>query len=182
MSNWNFKDLTGQRFGRLVVVGKDHSDKRKNVIWLCRCDCGNLVKVASAQLNTGHTKSCGCLKRDVTGKRTIARCTTHGKTNTRLFRIWQGMKYRCYNPKCKDYSRYGGRGVVICKEWREDFQAFYDWSMANGYSDNLTIDRKDSNGNYEPSNCRWATVKQQTENKRPYSQWKERKDSKKKKP
>lgn len=160
-----FKDITGQKFGRLTALYRLYNTKCKTK-WLCVCDCGNLKEVYITELIRGHTKSCGCLKRDTTISRNKRLRTTHGKTHTRLFNIWDAMKKRCYNKNVNNYKDYGGRGIKICDEWLHDFQAFYDWSISNGYDDNLTIDRIDVNGNYEPNNCRWLTHKQQQRNKR----------------
>lgn len=93
-------------------------------------------------------------------------CSTHGMTGMRIHDEWRAMKRRCYIPSQRDYAHYGGRGIGVCEEWKDDFQAFYNWAMANGYADNLTLDRKDANGNYEPSNCRWVTQKEQQNNRR----------------
>ena len=141
-------DLTGQRFGRLTVL------ERTELKWLCKCDCGNKKIVAGGHLVSGDTKSCGCLR------------IKHGMRNTRLYSIWHGMKERCYNTKHKFYKHYGGRGIKVCEEWKNDFQTFADWALSHGYADNLTIDRIDVNGNYEPSNCQWATNAEQQRNKR----------------
>lgn len=161
-TNKRFVDLSGQRFGRLTVIEHHGKDKYSHNLWLCKCDCGNVKITETNSLLKGGCSSCGCLKRE----ETIMMNTTHNHSNTRLYNIYARMKARCYKESNKDYKHYGGRGIAICKEWLDSFENFYDWSMANGYSDNLTIDRKDVNGNYEPSNCRWVSMKVQGNNKR----------------
>ena len=157
-----FIDLTGQKFGRLTVIERADNTKQGQAKWLCQCDCGRKTVVMGKSLRNGNTKSCGCLQKETIGyKRTI-----HGQTNTRFYRIWCGMKSRCYNKKNPHFHLYGGRGIKVCNEWLKDFQTFYDWAIANGYADNLTLDRINVNGNYEPSNCRWITRKEQNNNKR----------------
>ncbi len=146
----------GQRFGMLTVVCKDHKGSDGKWYYKCQCDCGNTAIVRSNALTTGNTKSCGCQK----GNR-----HTHHLSKTRLYGIWVGMRDRCNNPRNPAYVRYGGKGVCVCKDWDCDFFSFRKWALQNGYSAELSIDRIDVNGNYEPSNCRWATAKEQADNK-----------------
>lgn len=172
----NKVDLTGKRFGRLVVLeqAEYHIDKkgRKTKMWKCKCDCGNETIVRHGGLQKGTTTSCGCFHKEIVGSLN----RSHGLSANcgRLYPLWKSIKYRCYNINSKDYARYGGRGIVMCDEWINDFQSFYDWAIANGYKEEktdkglniLTIDRIDVNGNYEPSNCRFVTNDVQAKNKR----------------
>ena len=155
------RDLQGQRFGRLTVVYRLPT-VNKRTMWLCECDCGNEVSVDAQNLHTGHTQRCGCLHREMLSEAS----TTHGKKDTRLYRIWNHMKTRCYRKSYHAFRHYGGRGIRVCDEWLHDFQAFYDWAMSHGYTDDLSIDRIDTNGNYSPDNCRWVTMAEQNKNKR----------------
>lgn len=160
------KDLTGLRFGRLTVIERAGNNKQKRATWRCQCDCGIEVVVASNDLINGDTRSCGCFRSELL----IERNTSHGLRHTRLYAVWLGMKERCYIPSSVRYPRYGGRGITICNEWRDDFQAFYEWAMANGYDENAprgqcTIDRIDNDKGYAPENCRWVDLKTQQNNK-----------------
>lgn len=155
---YEIKDIKGQRFGRLIALEHVGFSSNRVALWKCRCDCGNIVIVREGNLHSGKSQSCRCLNIDRT-KETNLR---HGMAHTRLYNIWSKMKERCYNPARKAYKNYGGKGVHVCDEWRNDFQKFYDWAINNGYKENLTIDRINSNGNYEPSNCRWVTLSENT--------------------
>lgn len=156
----SFINLTGQKFGRLEVLERDENDKQNKPLWLCRCDCKNEVIVSGAHLKSGNTQSCGCLQRE--------KATKHGHRKngkqTGFYTIWINMIQRCTNPKHKSYKYYGGRGITVCDEWL--IFSNFERDMGSNWKPGLTIERKDKNGNYCEENCKWATMKEQTRNKR----------------
>lgn len=154
------EDLSGERFGRLLVLERKENDKTNHSQWLCKCDCGKIIITRGCRLIEGTVKSCGCLKRE---KHPLN--IKHNKYKTRVYRIWEGMKQRCYNPNFKKRKFYLDKGITVCNEWKNDFMSFYNWAINNGYEDTLSIDRIDNNKGYYPENCRWATITQQNNNK-----------------
>lgn len=151
------KDITGQIYGKLTVIEPAYKGKDGAQKWRCKCECGNETVVDGRNLRSGQTKSCGCLK-------SVSHTVVHGMTNSREWRSWMRMRARCLNSNSKDYERYGGRGIKICRQWENDFARFYDdmGKCPNGF----TLDRIDVNGDYTPDNCRWADTITQNNNKR----------------
>lgn len=154
------RDLRGRRFGLLKVVSRNRK-KTGGEYWDCRCKCGNTKTVLASNLLTLKTQSCGCLQKQRASEAT----RTHGESKTRLYGIWKGMRNRCYNPNVRSYKDYGGRGIVVCQEWQE-YEGFRKWALENGYDDTLTIERKNCDGNYEPTNCEWIPLPEQGKNTR----------------
>lgn len=154
-----FQDLTGKRFGDLTVIGLAERYSNGKIAWECKCKCGRIVRRITFDLT--HNRHQMCLSCTSKGK-----YKTHGMTGSKLYYIWYGLKGRCYNTNNKSFKNYGGRGITVCDDWKNSFESFRDWSLANGYKEGLSIDRIDVNGNYEPNNCRWITMSAQCYNKR----------------
>ena len=153
-----YSEMIGTRYGKLVVESMNRIDGRN--VCVCRCDCGNRKTVRRDHLISGKTLSCGCYVCENAG----ALNKTHGMSKTRIYRIWKGLRNRCYNQRLPQYSDWGGRGITVCEEWT-NFESFYKWAIANGYRDDLSIDRIDNDGNYEPKNCKWSTPQEQALNR-----------------
>lgn len=162
------KEMMGKRFGRLTVIRKSkNKTKEGRLLWTCQCDCGNIRDFNGKLLRLGKTKSCGCLAKEVC----CHNSKKHGSYQTRLYKVWAGIKIRCKYSKTNGFDNYGGRGITICDEWLYNFENFKEWAINNGYDENAkygecTLDRIDTDGNYSPNNCRWVSMKEQSRNKR----------------
>lgn len=160
------RDLTGQRFGRLIAIKQNGRNKEGRVLWNCVCDCGNITTIVGHSLVRGASNSCGCLRKELVLKKNL----THGQSfkdkTTKEFTAWMNIKNRCYNINNKSYKNYGGRGIKICDRWLNSFENFYS-DMGESPSSSHSLDRYPNNdGDYEPTNCRWATLEEQAGNKR----------------
>lgn len=162
----------GEKFGRLTVIRLSHKKKHVYIsgkteekeYYLCKCDCGKekIVEKNSLRNKKRGTKSCGCFQKEMVSQSN----TKHGMYKSRIYKTWSDMIQRCYNKKEPSYKYCGSRGITVCPEWKKSFICFYKWAISNGYSDDLTLDRKDNGGNYNPVNCRWITMLEQERNKR----------------
>lgn len=157
--------MIGQKFGRLTVIEELPERKHGSRVYRCKCDCGNIINARKDMLKNGNTRSCGCLQREKA--RDIAKAkSTHGKSKTRLYNIYYHIINRCYRKNEPNYENWGGRGIKVCNEWKDDFMTFHNWAIDNGYREGLSIDRIDNDKGYSPDNCRWTTNKQQSNNRR----------------
>lgn len=156
------KDITGRVFARLTALERVGTHAAGNIVWRCRCECGGETRATAQALEKGDTVSCGCYRRE--------RVTKHGMSRTKLYHVWSAMLARCYTPSRKDYKWYGAKGTYVCAEWH-DFATFLSWAKTSGYTEGLTIERKDVEGHYTPENCCWIPLKEQNLNKRKAVRW-----------
>lgn len=161
------EEYAGKRYGRLTVIDvwRDGNTADSTTYFLCKCDCGTEKNIVANGIKTGTTLSCGCYNRDMSSERYKKINYKHGRCCERLHNIWNAMLNRCYNETNNRYHRYGKRGITVCDEWRNDYEIFRTWALSNGYRDDLSIDRKDNDGDYIPSNCKFSTNAQQAQNR-----------------
>ncbi|MBG9799506.1 hypothetical protein [Brevibacillus laterosporus] len=162
-------DLTGERFGRLTVIMRS-GIKNGSPLWICKCDCESTTEANTRSLRTGNKRSCGCLHSEQLAERNV-NSQKHGGYKERLYGVWHSMKQRCYDASRKDFENYGGRGIFVCDEWKNDYSSFRKWALDNGFDENAayskcTLDRINSDGPYAPWNCRWVDAKAQANNRR----------------
>ena len=172
MANYNDEKWRGIKINELTIIGFEKIQRGRSTRWnwICRCSCGTIKSISPLRVLNGNTTSCGCAKRNriIEYNRTekvVHGYARNGKDRKRIYRIWRGMKERCSNKNSHDYMNYGGRGISVCDEWKNSFEAFNEWASNNGYADNLSLDRIDVNGNYCPENCKWATMIEQQRNR-----------------
>lgn len=172
ISDYKDERWRGEKFYSLTIIGFEHifHERGSRWNWICRCDCGTIVSVRPSRVMSGHTTSCGCNRREAiveyNKKAKLKHGAAAGGSLSRLYRIWSGMKKRCSCERCEEYVDYGGRGIFVCDDWKNDFSLFRDWAYKNGYDESLSLDRINVNGPYSPDNCRWTDMKTQTRNRR----------------